>query len=98
MGGLEAPSHMEEHPMYLPDHFRVDDIPQMHDLMRSRPFAALVSSGATGLYASHLPTVLKDEGDYGTIECHLARGNPHWRAPGGTRSWRSSPQIGRAHV
>ena len=65
--------------MYLPDHFRVDDIPQMHALMRGRPFAALVSSGASGLYASHLPTVLKNEGDYGTIECHLARGNPHWR-------------------
>jgi transcriptional regulator len=51
----------------------------MHALMRGRPFAALVSSGACGLYASHLPTVLKDEGDFGTIECHLARANPHWR-------------------
>lgn len=47
--------------------------------MRARPFAALVSGGATGLYASHLPTVLKDEGPYGVIECHLARPNPHWR-------------------
>jgi transcriptional regulator len=65
--------------MYLPDHFRVDDVPQMHALMRGRPFAALVSSGAPGLYATHLPTVLKDEGDYGTIECHLARANPHWK-------------------
>src|SRR4029079_2864848 len=66
-------------PMYLPEHFRVEDVPQMHALMRGRPFAALVSSGASGLYATHLPTVLKDEGDYGTIECHLARGNPHWK-------------------
>jgi transcriptional regulator len=65
--------------MYLPDHFCVDDVPQMHGLMRARPFAALVSGGATGLYASHLPTVLKDEGPYGVIECHLARPNPHWR-------------------
>ena len=65
--------------MYVPDHFRVDDVPQMHALMRGRPFAALVSSGASGLYASHLPTVLKDEGGFGTIECHLARANPHWR-------------------
>ena len=65
--------------MFLPDHFRVDDIAQMHALMRERPFAALVSSGASGLYASHLPTVLKEEGDFGAIECHLARANPHWR-------------------
>ena len=50
----------------------------MHSLMRARPFAALVSSGAAGLYASHLPTVLKNDGPYGVIECHLARANPHW--------------------
>ncbi len=62
--------------MYQPDHFRVDDVPQMHALMRGRPFAALISA-ANGLFASHLPTVLKDEGPYGVIECHLARANPH---------------------
>jgi transcriptional regulator len=63
--------------MYQPDHFRVEDIAEMHALMRARPFAALVSAGAAGLYASHLPTVLKDDGPYGVIECHLARANPH---------------------
>ena len=49
----------------------------MHALMRARPFATLVSGGSAGLYASHLPTVLKNEGPYGVIECHLARPNPH---------------------
>jgi transcriptional regulator len=65
--------------MYQPDHFRVDDLPQMHAQMRARPFAALVSAGAAGLYATHLPTVLRDDGPFGTIECHLARANPHWK-------------------
>ena len=65
--------------MYQPDDFRVEDVPEMHALMRARPFAALVSVGAAGLYASHLPTVLKDEGPCGVIECHLARANPHWK-------------------
>jgi transcriptional regulator len=65
--------------MYQPDDFRVENVPEMHALMRARPFAALVSAGSAGLYASHLPTVLKDDGDYGVIECHLARANPHWR-------------------
>ena len=65
--------------MYTPDHFRVDDLPQMHALMRARPLAALVSTGAAGLYATHLPTVLKNDGPHGTIECHLARANPHWK-------------------
>jgi transcriptional regulator len=68
--------------VYLPDLFRVDDIAQMHALMRTRPFAALVSAGALGLYASHLPTVLKHEGLYGLIECHLARANPHCKELG----------------
>jgi len=68
--------------MYQPDLFRVDDVAQMHALMRARPFAALVSAGNLGLYASHLPTVLKDEGDYGIIECHLARANPHCKELG----------------
>ncbi len=65
--------------MYRPDHFRVDDLPQMHALMRARPFVALISGGAEGLYASHLPTVLKNGGSYGVIEFHLARANPHWQ-------------------
>jgi len=47
--------------------------------MRDRPFSTLVSGGSTGLYASHLPTVLKNGGPYGVIECHLARSNPHCR-------------------
>ena len=65
--------------MYLPDHFRVDDVAEMHALMRARPLATLVSAGASGLYATHLPTVLKPEGPFGTIECHHARPNPHWK-------------------
>src|SRR5262245_48336833 len=63
--------------MYLPNDFRVEDVAEMHALMRARPLATLVSAGAAGLYASHLPTVLKDNGSCGVIECHLARANPH---------------------
>jgi transcriptional regulator len=65
--------------MYQPDHFRVADLPEMHALMRARPLATLVSAGSMGLYATHLPTVLRDDGPYGVIECHLARANPHWK-------------------
>jgi transcriptional regulator len=63
--------------MYQPDHYRVDDLSLMHALMRARPFAALVSGGAESLYATHLPTVLKDDGPSGVVEFHLARANPH---------------------
>jgi transcriptional regulator len=63
--------------MYQPEHFRVDDLAPMHALMRARPFAALVSGGAAGLYATHMPTVLKDDEPFGVVEFHLARANPH---------------------
>ena len=68
--------------MYRPDLFAVDDLPRLHALMRARPFAALISSGPEGLFATHLPTVLKGDGPFGTIECHVARANPHWKALG----------------
>jgi transcriptional regulator len=65
--------------MYQPDHFRVDDLVRIHALMRRRPFVTLVSAGSLGLFATHLPTVLKEGAAYGVIECHLARANPHWK-------------------
>ena len=65
--------------MYVPDHYRVEDVPEMHALMRARPFAPVVSAGPSGLMATHLPTVLKPHGAFGLIEFHLARANPHWK-------------------
>jgi transcriptional regulator len=64
--------------MYQSDQFRVDDLSVIHALMRARPFAALVSGGAS-LYATHMPTVLKDDRPFGLLEFHLARANPHWK-------------------
>jgi transcriptional regulator len=65
--------------MYQPDHFRIDDLPSMHALMRARPFAAFISAGPAGLFATHLPTVLKSDDPFGVVECHFARANPHWK-------------------
>jgi transcriptional regulator len=65
--------------MYQPDHFRTDDLPSIHALMRARPLAAFISAGPAGLFATHLPTVLKSDDPCGVIECHLARANPHWK-------------------
>jgi len=64
--------------MYQPDHFRVDDLPQMHALMRGARLRRWCR-GAAGLYGTHLPTVLKNEARSARIECHLARANPHWK-------------------
>ena len=60
----------------------VEDVGEVHALMRARPFAILLTHGADGLMATHLPTVLKVDAEVplGRIECHLARPNPQWRS------------------
>ena len=65
--------------MYQPDHFRIEDAAQMHALMRAHPFAAIVTSGSSGLFATHAPTVVKNNDGQSIIECHIARANPHWK-------------------
>jgi transcriptional regulator len=67
--------------MYTPAQFKVEDVGEAHALMRAHPFAILVTHGADGIVATHLPTVLKvdDASPVGRIECHVARPNPQWR-------------------
>jgi transcriptional regulator len=68
--------------MYTPAQFKVEDVAEVHALMRAHPFAILITQGDAGLTATHLPTVLKvDEASpLGRIECHLARPNPQWKS------------------
>lgn len=66
--------------MYIPASFAETDIGKLHDLMRAYNFATLVSSGASGPYATHLPFLLDSEaGASGTLITHMARANPHWK-------------------
>lgn len=66
--------------MHIPAAFRQDDLAQLHAQMRENPLAALVSHGASGLQASHVPLLLvAEEGEYGTLYGHFARANPQWR-------------------
>ena len=65
--------------MYIPKHFAEDDVAEMHALMRARPLATLVSHGADGLNANHIPLLLVD----GKLQGHVARANPLWKAGNG---------------
>jgi transcriptional regulator len=63
--------------MYLPKHFAQTDIGMMHALMRAFPLATLVTQGADGLEANHIPLLLDvGAGPNGTLRGHVARGNP----------------------
>ena len=65
--------------MYIPEHFRVREQNAAVAFMRANPFAILVSTTAEGPYASHVPVVLRENGDHITLRGHVAKANPHWR-------------------
>ncbi len=66
--------------MYLPKHFDEPHIEVLHELMRARPLATMVTLSAGGLNANHIPLVVRAEpAPYGTLRGHVARANPMWR-------------------
>ena len=69
--------------MYTPRFNQVADRAILIEAMRDYSFAILcgAQSGAEG--ATHLPLVVKDEGEHGLLEGHFARANPHWRSLAG---------------
>jgi transcriptional regulator len=66
--------------VYLPPHFRQDDIAEIHATMRAARLCNLVTATAEGLIASPLPLFLEEkEGERGVLYGHVARANPQWR-------------------
>jgi len=66
--------------MYQPPQFRENRKAIMHELMRSHPFATLVSIKDGDICVDHLPLLVHSEASQsGTIRGHIAKGNPLWR-------------------
>ncbi len=66
--------------MYIPRDNEETRIEVLDRLMQSRPLAALVTLGDSGLFATHLPLVLHREADGEAIlRGHLSRANRQWR-------------------
>ena len=66
--------------MYNPKHFEETRTDVMHALMRAHPLCTLVTLGADGLVANHIPMLLRpDQGALGTLVAHVARANPVWK-------------------
>ncbi|MBP5124010.1 FMN-binding negative transcriptional regulator [Pseudomonas protegens] len=63
--------------MYLPRAFVDEDLARLQQLILGSRLATLVTWGALGLQASHLPLLLDPvEGANGTLYGHLAKANP----------------------
>ena len=66
--------------MYLPSYFEETRVDALHELMRERPLATLVTLAAEGLVANHIPLEIDPEpAPFGTLIGHVARANPVWR-------------------
>jgi len=79
--------------MYSPKFNQIHDRAILLEAMRAYSFATIFGpasdwsasgdSRGAGATATHLPLVVKDEGEHGVIEGHFARANPHWQALAG---------------
>ncbi len=66
--------------MYRPRLFDIDDSAVLSDFMRAQSFALLVTSADGVPFASHIPLLLKEGGEYGRLNGHLSKGNSQWQA------------------
>lgn len=63
--------------MYIPKQFEEPSVDVMHELIRDRPLATLVTQSANGLNANHIPLHLATSpAPFGTLQGHVARANP----------------------
>ncbi len=75
--GTVAP--LEPH-VYVPEHFSLQDPQDLHALIKAYPLGALVTCGASGLDANHIPFELETAADgQALLLAHVARKNPVWR-------------------
>ncbi|MGB6383732.1 MAG: FMN-binding negative transcriptional regulator [Terriglobales bacterium] len=66
--------------MYIPRHNEEKRVSVMQALIVSQPLGTLVTLGASGLFASHVPMVLEEDGSqFGVLKCHISRANMQWR-------------------
>lgn len=66
--------------MYIPSHSTQDDPAILLEVMQRHNFATIISNVNGVPFATHLPMLIRRDGDTFHIEGHFARANPHWQA------------------
>ena len=68
--------------MYIPSAFSVSERSDLSETIRACGLATFITAGPEGPMVTPLPMLLDEkEGEFGTLYGHVARANPHWRAP-----------------
>jgi transcriptional regulator len=66
--------------MYMPSQFEEKRTEVQHQLIEQHSFGTLVTLGADGINANHVPFELdRNAGEFGLLRAHVARNNPVWR-------------------
>lgn len=67
--------------MYVPNHFKEDDVAKLQQYIRDYSFGLLVVADDEGIEVNHVPFYLSgdDDSSYGILQCHLARSNKVWQ-------------------
>lgn len=71
--------------MYAPSYFNETRPEALHGLIARHPLGTLITHGAGGLDAAHIPFELAAPGadaPFGILRAHVARANPLWRHEG----------------
>lgn len=63
--------------MYIPEEFKITDPSIISEFIQKHPFGLLVQSGDLEPVATHLPFLIKNDGENYVLEGHLAKSNPH---------------------
>ena len=64
--------------MYSPSYNRVEDRAEILAFMRQNNFPVLITGLGGALHASHLPSMIHEEGDSLVIDMHMAHANQQW--------------------
>ncbi|PKA16722.1 FMN-binding negative transcriptional regulator [Leptospira haakeii] len=60
--------------MYTPEHFKLENLDIIHEIIGKYPFAVFISTTGEGLEATHLPLLLSE--NKSSLVGHMASGNP----------------------
>ncbi len=68
--------------MYIPSAFSIAERSEIFGMIRASGLATFITASPEGPIVTPLPMLFDEsEGEFGTLYGHLARANPHWRAP-----------------
>ena len=65
--------------MYISQANKEERVSALHKLVEEQQFASLITTGSSGLFASHIPMVLEQNGGMGQLRGHISRANAQWR-------------------